>query len=129
VPIDDKKSINKKYVLQNSKLLKKYFKIPTESENTSLVNSGRFLNSNGYKHSHSNSNRHLKIHSNRSIHFNKTSKFKYFEKEIEESEESNNNPFLMISNEQKEEDENEIRERRKTSGSILNKKRYRPLEK
>jgi hypothetical protein len=93
------------------------------------MNSGRFIQPSQSKISQSNSNRNSRINSNRSINLYKSSKFKYLDKEEEELTQSNLNPFLAHEKINKGNDPSiEIRDRRKTSGSILNKKGYKPLE-
>lgn len=126
VPIDDKKSINKEFVLKNSDLLKKYFNVPTEQEEASLNLSNRFFYQD--KQSQSNSNRMLDIHSNRSISIQNPSKFKYSAMDSDEFSRPVLNPFLSQHTNEANElqkkrliETGKIRQRRRTSGAIVSK--------
>lgn len=128
VPIDDKKSINKKYVLKNSDLLKKYFNVPTEKIEPSLNLSNRLFHPDKDKRSQSNSGIMLNMYSHRSIRNQNPSKFKLSVMDSDESNKPISNPFLSqqmteyqeLNMKQLNEPE-ETRQRRKSSGSILRK--------
>lgn len=128
VPIEDQKSINKQYVLQNSALLKKYFNIPTETLNNSLTYSNRFFRNDKDKGSAPNSSRMLHMFSNRSIQRHKMSKFKMTAVDSDESAKVVVNPFLSHQAKELSEKTVQIRKRRRTSGATSGKARALPLD-
>ena len=139
VPIDDKKSINKKFVLQKSKLLKKHFNVPFSSFNDSINNSNRVFEIRSNKFIKPISHRFLYSNSNRSIsNFgqNKLEKFKLLEDEEKEPNFSVSNPFTSSKIESDLDDSykritsnfEEIRDRRNTSGLILKNTISQPPE-
>lgn len=120
VPIDDIKSINKQFVLQQSGLLKNYFYDPGSQEN-SLFNSNRFLRNAG---KHATSNRSIL---QRGTHY--LPDFRIFENADLEEMAPLTNPFISTSKcEVAQLRDVEVRERRKTSGLILNQMMYQRMD-